>query len=267
MSPWERLLEKPHARGHFLQFHAPTDELALIKNVGLYLSEGLKRGEAALVIATAAHRDRFTAELDRLGARPEAAIRENRLLCLDAEQTLARLMINGRPDWDRFEAVRGPIMSHLQQAKDSAGLRAYGEMVSLLWNARQFAAAIRLEQFWNKLLAHSSFSIYCSYSIDVLDKNFHAGALDGVLSTHTHLMPSADNGDLDAAIDLAMDEILGPEAKPLKARLKANEQPSWALMPEGEALILSLRKALPEQAENILARAREHYGQLTQGAV
>ena len=263
MSPWERLLEKPDARGHLVQFHAPADESALIKNVGFYLAEGLKRGEGAVVIATASHRERFTAELDRLGARSEAAILENRLFLVDAQETAPRLMVNGRPDWDRFEAVLSSIIGHVLPAKDSAGLRAYGEIVSVLWNARQFAAAIRLEQFWNKLLAHSSFKLYCSYQIDVMDKNFEADALDGVLSTHTHLMPSATNGHLDAAIDLAMDEILGAEAKHLKAHIKANEQPSWALMPKGESMILALRKALPEQAEHILARAREHYRQST----
>jgi hypothetical protein len=63
-------------------------------------------------------------------------------------------------------------------------------MVGLLWSARQFSAAIRLEQFWNKLLARSSFHLYCAYSIDVSEKQFQTHALDGVLSTHTHLIPN-----------------------------------------------------------------------------
>ena len=50
-------------------------------------------------------------------------------------------------------------------------------MVGLLWKARQFAAAIRLEQLWNKLLEQSAFSFYCAYAIDVFGKDFEVANL------------------------------------------------------------------------------------------
>jgi hypothetical protein len=257
MSPWERLIEKPHARGHFVQLCEPDDKVSLVRNVGLYVSEGLKRGEGVLLIATAENRDTFVRELGRLGVDTRSAKEHKRLVCVDAQQALARFMVAGQPVWDRFEIAVGRAMREVRPAKDHGGLRAYGEMVGLLWSARQFSAAIRLEQFWNKLLARWSFSLYCAYSIDVFEKEFQAHALDGVLCTHTHLIPSESEGTLEPAINLAMDEILGLKADAVRVRMKANPRLRWAVMPKGENAILWLRRNLPEEAEHIVARARE----------
>jgi hypothetical protein len=232
MSPWERLLEKPQPRGHFLQLYQRSDDRSLVRNVSLYVSEGLKRGEGVLVIATAAHREDFSRELGRLGTDTASAIRENRLVYIDAQETMSRFMVAGQPDWDKFDVAVGGALRELRPKGEHHRLRAYGEMVGLLWNARQFAAATRLEQLWNKLLARSSFSLYCAYPVDVFDKTFHPSALDGVLCTHTHLVPSESHGHLEAAINLAMDEILGQNADSLRLRFKADDPSSCAVMPK-----------------------------------
>jgi hypothetical protein len=139
-------------------------------------------------------------------------------------------------------------------------------MVGVLWKARQFAAAIRLEQLWNKLLEQSSFSLYCAYAIDVFGKEFAVANLDNVLCTHTHLVPSQPDGTLEAALNRSMDEILGSKADALRILIKANYRPAWAVMPAAEAIVLWLRKNLPEQADHIVARARYHYNLLLQPA-
>lgn len=261
MSPWDKLLECPHSRGHFVQLYE-ADELALIKNVGRYLWEGLRRGEGAMVIVTPEHGERFREELERLGGATGAYLSNRQLFLLDAEETLARFTVGGQPDWRRFEGAINEAMRQVHPAHVDAGLRAYGEMVGILWKARQFAAAIRLEQFWNKLLEQQSFSLYCAYAIDVFGKEFQVANLDSVLRTHTHLVPAQPNGNLEAALDLAMDEILGANANVLRVLIKEGNRTSWAVMPNAEALVLSLRQYVPGQADDILARARHHYSQL-----
>jgi hypothetical protein len=153
-------------------------------------SAALKRGDGVLLIAAAENRDAFLGELGRLGVDTPSAIHSKRLVCVDAQETLAQFMRAGQPDWDRFETVVRQAMRNVRPARDHGGLRAYGEMVGLLWSARQFSAAMRLEQFWNKLLARSSFNLYCAYSMDVSEKESQTHALNGVLSTHTHLIPN-----------------------------------------------------------------------------
>jgi hypothetical protein len=189
MSPWEKLLEQPHSRGHFVQLYK-AGEASLAKNVGSYLWQGLKQGDGVLVIATPEHQALFSEHLDRLGADLAALLGSQQLVFWDAQHTLSQFMASGGPDWQRFESMIRAAMRQVCPGKNAAGLRAYGEMVGLLWKARQFAAAIRLEQLWNRLLEQSSFSLYCAYAIDVFGKEFEVSNLEGILCTHTHLFPA-----------------------------------------------------------------------------
>jgi hypothetical protein len=224
----------------------------------------LRRGEGALVIATPEHRDLFSRHITQLGADVQTLVTNGQLVLLDAQETLNRFMVRGQPDWRLFEGVVNAAMRHVQTPNRGAGLRAYGEMVGLLWKIKQFAAAIRLEQLWNKLLEQSSFSLYCAYAIDLFGKELHVGALDDILCTHSHLVPAQPNGDLETALNTAMEEILGEKAAALKVLIKANYRPSWAIMPNAEAMVLWLRKNLPDRAEAIVSRSQEHYNLLSQ---
>lgn len=263
MSPWEKVLEKPHAGGHLLQFYRPG-ERGLIQNVSQYLWEGLKSGDGAIVIATPEHWNAFSQELGRLGVDAGSVVRDKQLAYVGAQETLSRFMVDGQPEWYLFETVIRTAIRQVRPQKDEGGFRLYGEMVDLLWNNRQFAAAARLEHFWNKLLARSPFSLYCAYAIDVFGKDFHTRTLDALLCAHTHVMPSEPRMNLEEAIALAMDEVLGAEAGGLKMRIGANQRSSWAVMPKGESAILWLRKNLPDQAERIVTRARGRYRELLQ---
>jgi hypothetical protein len=42
-------------------------------------------------------------------------------------------------------------------------VRAYGEMVALLWDAGNVAGAIELEALWNDLLDDVRFGLFCAY--------------------------------------------------------------------------------------------------------
>ncbi len=243
---------------HLVQFYN-ADEPLLTRNVTDYLLEGLNQGDALLVIATPERIGAVARELRESGADPEAAIRQRRLLFADAEQTLSRFMVNGQPEWQRFERTVRALIKEVGPQPDHNGLRAYGEMVGVLWKTREFSAAVRLEHFWNRLMSAHSFQLFCAYPIDVFGKDFHSGALDSLLCAHTHLLPATRNRDLDSAMDRAMDEILGANAPGLRSLINANYRPSWAEMPEAEAVILWLRQNLPACAEEIVARARQYF--------
>ena len=125
---------------------------------------------------------------------------------------------------------------------------------------------MRLEQLWNKLLEQSTFSLYCAYAIDVFGKDFEVANLEGVLCAHTHLVPAQTNGTLETALNRSMDEILGPKAEALRVLIKGNHRPTWAVIPTAENIALWLRKNLPEQADEIVRRARHHYELLLEPA-
>jgi len=255
MSSWRRLLEISEPHGHFVQFYG-SDERLLIRNAGLYLREGLKRGESAVVIATGEHAEAFVGELKASGAEVESSLTDGKLVFLDAQAMLTSLMVHDQLKPELFENTIGSVLRDARMRTDCNGLRAYGEMVGILWKSGRFAAAIQLEGFWNKLLDALEFSLFCAYPIDVLDKDLHGQWIHGLLCDHTHLLPIAADGDLENAITCAMDDVLGFRAEPLKHLLKTNYRPSWAMMPAGEAIVLWLRNNLPDDADKILDRAR-----------
>lgn len=250
-----KLLEHPEPRSHFVQLYG-TDDRLLTRNVGRYLWEGLQHGDGLLVVATAERSKALACQIQSLGSDPEPALREGRLVFVDAHERLASFMVQGQPDWARFESTLGPVMTQIRERAGQHEVRAYGEMVGVLWKAGRYSAAIRVEKFWNTLLKSNLFKLFCAYPIDVFSNEFQISALDAVLCAHTHLLPSGTNGDLETALNYAINEVLGPGADVFS---KATLPPAWARMPRAEARILWLRNNLPYQADDILARARQYY--------
>jgi hypothetical protein len=254
---WKKLLERPESHDHLVQLFG-ADKQALAANVGQYLRQGQKRGDGLFVIATARNLKSFRDDFEKHGADWKGSVQSGQLILLDAQETLLRFVVGGQPDWPLFKNVIEAAMGRVRPRTRFSGLRAYGEMVGILWLDRQYAAAIRLEQFWNRLLSRSSFTLFCGYAVDVFGRDFQSGPLEALLGAHTHLLPST-NGDLTGAINLAMDEALGSSVRELRSRIKANFRYSRAALPFGEAMALFLRNNLPEQADHILDLARRHY--------
>jgi hypothetical protein len=244
--------------GHFVQLYA-ADKQQLVRNVARYLAAGLRQKQGALVVATAEHRGAFLNELGHLGIDTDAANREGWLTVLDAEQTLDRFMTDGYPDAQRFGASVGTVVHEALARAGHTGLRVFGEMVGLLWQSKEYPAAIRLEQLWNRLRKTAAFDLYCGYPIDLFDRVFQTGLLSALLCSHTHLIPAGSCGDLENAIERAMHEELGPNVLPLEPGTGMTQRPAWPSIPKAEATILWLRTNMPDRADAILARAREHY--------
>ncbi len=251
------VLEAPPPCSHYLQLY-DLDRLPLAQNVAAYISEGLKRREGAIIIATPEHREIFREELRKRDIDAGIPLVESGLLFLDAHETLSRFLIDGEPDEARFREVIVSAISQVRAARP-AGLRAYGEMVAVLWSAGRRASAIGLERFWNALLRDRDFSLFCAYPIDIFSPDFQIPRVDALLCDHTHLIPTGEQDKLAGALNFAIDKVLGPEAESLKTLIKANYRPAWAVLPEAEGIILWLRNNLPQQADEILDIARGRY--------
>jgi hypothetical protein len=89
-------------------------------------------------------------------------------VALDAAQTLDQFIVNGQPDHQRFSDVVGGQL--LRTHATYPRVRAFGEMVALLWETGNSRAALELEDMWNELLGHHPFSLLCAYSLDALGK-------------------------------------------------------------------------------------------------
>ncbi|MDQ6781607.1 MAG: hypothetical protein M3Z37_10715, partial [Candidatus Eremiobacteraeota bacterium] len=121
---------------------------------------------------------------------------------------------------------------------------------------RQYPAAIRLEQLWNRLRQTASFDLFCAYPIDIFGKEFDHSSMAALLGAHTHLLPSGFDAQLERAVNGAMHDVLGLHLLPSAV---AGESSRNSTVPSGEAAILWLRKHHPEKADDIVARAQHYY--------
>lgn len=141
------------------QFYA--DDGAFLEALTIYVASGLCGGQSVIVIATLEHLRALRERLIWARIDLASAIIEDRYITLNAETALSAFLVGGWPDEDLFRR----LVSHLfkRATANERSVRAFGEMVALLW-ARGFpAATVRLEQLWGRFCEESEFSLFFAY--------------------------------------------------------------------------------------------------------
>jgi PAS domain S-box-containing protein len=167
--------------GHFVQFY--EGDAFLVDEVTRFIGSGLMTGDAGVVIATQAHRDAL-----RLRLQPPASD-TGAYIVLDAEATLARFMVDGSPDAKRFTDTLGDVIRRAGR-NGARRVRAFGEMVAVLWDEGKPDAAIQLERLWNDLAKKHSFSLFCAYPMRAFERSEDGKAFMHVCAEHTHVRPT-----------------------------------------------------------------------------
>ena len=251
---WRELLQEPSGGNHFVQVY--KDEAFLLEAVAEYAGTGLRRGEAVVIIATPSHRAAFMQQLEGDGIAAEEARQRGQLLLLDADETLARFTPGGMPEWQSFHALLGGVIAKLRLEHPS--VRAYGEMVDLLWQRGEREAAIRLEEFWNDLAGLQTFSLLCAYYMDNLDPAAYSGPLDCICRVHSHLIAARNYKRFNEAVVEASEAILDQTLAQMLLSLSERHRPPTE-MPQGQATLLWLQHNMPRTAEKVLAQVRSRY--------
>ena len=175
-------------RGHAVQFYC--EDSSLLDELSRFIGAELVAGDAAVVIATKAHREGLAQRLQSRGFDIARAIEEGRYIALDAAETLAKLLRNGWPDADLFNDVVGSV---LEQAAAFTGraprIAAFGEMVALLWAKGNAEAAVRLEQLWNNLARTHPLSLRCAYPMSDFNREDHSDLFLKICAEHSHVIP------------------------------------------------------------------------------
>lgn len=243
-------LAEPDAHTHVVQFY--EDETFLFETVGRFLAAGLLAGERLLVIAEKHHGDAFRHRL--VGLDAQGAIDGGRLLFADANETLAKLMVDGMPDAARFRDVLARLLASLGgDGEDPAPVRAYGEMVDVLWREGNAKAALRLEELWNDARNEHQFSLLCAYSMGHFYKEGDAGHFQDVCRSHTHVMPAESFAQLDEShAQLREIAVLQQRARSLEHEIqhrKDLERALRAAVEDGRRSEDALRASLKREKE------------------
>ncbi len=256
---WQSFIESATPADHAVHVFTNLDELGQV--VGAYIASGLDAGAPAVVIATPEHRRRVAQELEARGHDPAALERRGLLTLRDAEETLAELMDGELPASDRFERVIGGLLDEVAGRFPERTIRAFGEMVDLLWARGEREAALALEALWNRLAESRRFALLCGYHVDIFDAEVQRQALPEIFGPHTHMRPASDPARLAAAVDYALAETAGPAGAARVYLEVAEEMPSRRL-PRAQAVLNWVSSSNPGLAANLLEQARSRYAGL-----
>jgi anti-sigma regulatory factor (Ser/Thr protein kinase) len=237
---------------HVVHFYEHDAEL--VEAVAPYLSAGARAGDVAIVIATRAHRHAFELALEAEGVDLAGAGARGEFVSLDAAETMAAFMSDGEIDRAAFHEVIGGLVR--RAAGSGRRVRAYGEMVALLWDAGEVLAAIELETLWNDLARELPFTLFCSYPAASVLGSEHADALHEVCQLHSSVLHGGD-GPSEGKDGRGPSELKARFSAELNApgrarRLLMSEMRQWG---HDEPLVQDAALVLSELATNAVRHA------------
>lgn len=232
---------------HLVQFY--DSDADLCDSVVPYLAEGVSAGESVLVLATEPHLRAFADALAELEVGLELAVDEGRYVALDAADLLKRIRSGAAISALEFELLIGSLVRDRTATGD--GLRAYGELVALLWDEGDTAAAIEFEGLWNELCDREEFSLFCGYR--AAPTRIGQEAVRQVCRHHTHVIPAVTDPDaLPVAAPIMVEFAPSIEAP---SRVRALLRAALGEFGFGEDLIERGTLAASELAANAVVHA------------
>lgn len=173
---------------HHVQLFDSSRSLA--ETVAAFLMAGFKRGEPLLIVATPEHRELLSRKLGEAGLSIHEATAANRLVMLDAVQTLDKFMRRDVPSAIAFDEVVGSLIARLSNGKRVC---IYGEMVDVLAARGNYKAAHQLEELWNRLGRRESYTLFCGYASGHFGDPKTAKVLADICASHSHLHRKTDD--------------------------------------------------------------------------
>ena len=175
-------------RAHTVQFY--SEDEVLLAEVSRFIGTALGAGDAAIVIATPAHREGLAQRLSQRGLDISRLASEGRFVALDAAETLSKITIYGFPDRSRFtELIGGQIVSAQKRTEREQPVAIFGEMVALLWAEGKGTAVLQLEGLWNEIAKTHSFRLRCAYPIGSFYREEHGESFLKICGQHSVVIP------------------------------------------------------------------------------
>jgi hypothetical protein len=153
-----------------------------------FVAEGLRLHESVIVIATPAHRSNLNSRLEVAGINVADLQARDQLVLLDAEETLQMFLRHGWPDEKRFFRLVNGLIACAR--RDGRKVRAFGEMVALLWSRGDWAATLQLEKLWHQLCLDQKFPLLCAYPRAGFTQDASSSMSD-IFAAHSRTVPQS----------------------------------------------------------------------------
>jgi PAS domain S-box-containing protein len=201
---------------HLVQFYENSQ--TLVETLDGFIGGALRAKGAGIVIATRAHLDALETQLRASGIDIAAARQSEQYIPLEAAATLEQIVVNGWPQPDLFRTTIG---TRIDRAKARWGsVRAFGEMVGLLWEGGAQGAALRLEGLWDDLARSQPFTLLCGYHVKQL-RSGDQKLIDEVCEVHGRTVADGAQARLERKVERLEREL--ERRRLLEAKLAERE--------------------------------------------
>jgi hypothetical protein len=244
-------------RSHVVQFYDRPS--AVGDAVTDWIAPALRKGGGGVLIATRPHAELVLGRLRDQGLDPADLQRQGRLAVRDAEETLARILVDGMPDAARFHAVIREVIQSVQAScvGPSVDVHAWGEMVNLLWQSGNLPAAQRMEDLWNDVVDLDGVRLLCSYRTGPPRPAKYVLFLKDLARGHTALLPHEDQHQLDHAVFQALRKNFGDAEAGLLWPLFIAQRSAGIEMPPSAAVLAAVEELTPGLAPDLLRLAEQ----------
>ena len=176
---------------------APCDHVVQIyESDGIFLDAlagfiggGINAGDCCIIIATENHLKAVEKRLSDFGLKIKNLISEKRYVPLVAEEILSKFMVNDWPDEELFNKTVSEIIA--EASSDNRRIRAFGEMVAILWAEGHNGATVQLEHLWNKFCAKQSFCLFCAYPKSGFTEDINT-SITHICGTHSKMISGTE---------------------------------------------------------------------------
>lgn len=177
---------------HLVHVYESNDQL--LDQLYAFAAGGFDQGESVVIIATGDHIRQLSTRLQDKGYDVFGLKLRDQFITLDANQTLYEFIINGSPDDILFRLLAANLMKRAKRA--GRKVRAFGEMVAILWAQGHAEASLCLEQLWSEYMQDESFCLLCAYPATSFAESTAGHTLEHVCSAHSHHLASVEDASV-----------------------------------------------------------------------
>lgn len=168
---------------HLVQIY--EDDHIFLDSLEGFANTGIIAGDSVIIIATAEHLNALENRLFARGLDITALIAGDQYIPLNAEDALSKFMVNGWPDERLFNYFVKELI--VRARRGSRQVRAFGEMVAILWAQGFNGATVHLEHLWEKFCSTEAFCLFCAYPKSGFTRNANT-SLSDICTAHSKMI-------------------------------------------------------------------------------